>query len=400
MSVSALAGVASLTVTVRALAQPVMVTTPTTVGPTATMINGVPLATALVTVQGTTLTISGSHTIAGLAVVRNGAGVEGVVTHPAGASFDSTGDGTAIIEGLDLTVAGDLFVEGVSGVLPASRIDVTGRGFGSSAGPGGGPLAPGNDAGGGSHGGNGGPGLRGPMGVTYGSVHVPARLGSGGGAGGFGGGRLRLAVQGTATVDGQVLARGGETLGGGGAGGAIHIIAGNLGGSGLISADGGASSNGNRGGGGGGRIAVYSGTSTFVGVVRAFGGFSGNPAFVGGAGTVYTRTIGEPGGTITIEGSTLAGEAAIFNGEQAFGMDVLHVRSGGKVSHDSGQSANLTFASVVVDVGGAVDVSRRGFGAAMGPGGGPNAPFDDAGGAAHGGNGGDGTRGPGGLTYG
>ncbi len=383
-------------------AQPVLVTTPVSVGPTDITILGTPLATAQITVQGTTLTMNGRHAIASLSLIRNPANQPGVLTHAAGASFDySGGQATDIVEGLELRITGDLVIEGPVVDFVASRIDLAGRGFGPAAGPGGSLSAPFNDAGGASHGGNGGVGTQGGPGATYGSIQQPNRLGSGGGSfGGLGGGRIRLAVTGNAQVNGVISADGAPGFGGGGSGGSIFLACAQLSGAGRISADGGGSGSGNRGGGGGGRIAVTVSGDAFSGVVRAFGGPSDVPARRGGPGTVYRRIAAIPGGVIFIQNTSLEGEAAIFNGVQAYPTDVLHILPGGKVSHDHGQFMDLSVLGVTVAEGGAIDVSFRGFPAASGPGASPSAPFNDAGGAAHGGNGGVGAQGPSGATYG
>lgn len=71
-----------------AFAQPVLITSPTTVGPLDVEIMSsdgtiVPLATAEITVRGTTLTINGRHDIAWLALESSA-----TVTHDAGFTFD------------------------------------------------------------------------------------------------------------------------------------------------------------------------------------------------------------------------------------------------------------------------------------------------------------------------
>jgi ABC-type antimicrobial peptide transport system permease subunit len=103
-------------------------------------------------------------------------------------------------------------------------------------------------SGGASHGGYGGNGKTRAGGVvTYGLVGSPTDLGSGGGCdydkrGGQGGGAVKLAIGGDLVVNGDVLANGGNGVGGngngsgGGSGGSIWIDAGEISGSGSISA--------------------------------------------------------------------------------------------------------------------------------------------------------------------
>ncbi|MBK7048327.1 MAG: hypothetical protein IPH48_17870 [bacterium] len=165
-----------------------------------------------------------------------------------------------------LTVLGDLHVA-TDGTISADM-----DGYGPGTGPGAGASVDYWGAGGG-YGGEGGIGNSTIGGQTYGSYETPSDLGSGGGsgtnygavAGGSGGGLVRLVVQGTLTVDGQITANGGPGTGGhyesggGGSGGSIYLTVGTLAGGGEISANGGASGGeGAAGGGGGGRIAICS----------------------------------------------------------------------------------------------------------------------------------------------
>jgi hypothetical protein len=139
-------------------------------------------------------------------------------------------------------------------VEAGSQITATGQGYTTSNGPGG-TVAWFT---GGSYGGQG----SGQSGPTYGSETRPVDLGSAGSAvyGGWsrGGGAIRLNVNNTLTVNGEIKADGDDTsVGGnvgGGAGGSIFIAATNLAGSGSIQANG---QTGNSGSGGGGRVAIY-----------------------------------------------------------------------------------------------------------------------------------------------
>src|SRR5262245_55022870 len=75
-----------------------------------------------ITVQGCTVTINGAHTFNSLTIQRSGTNQPGIVTH--GAAFSN---GT--VNGLSLTINNIVLVEGISGSLVASRIDISARGF-------------------------------------------------------------------------------------------------------------------------------------------------------------------------------------------------------------------------------------------------------------------------------
>ncbi|MFA4917603.1 MAG: hypothetical protein WC560_13160, partial [Syntrophales bacterium] len=148
---------------------------------------------------------------------------------------------------------------------------------------------------GGSYGGYGGY-YSGAVNAVYGDPFNPNEVGSGGATengygsyvSGNGGGLVRIKA-GTFTLNGSILADGGNGnyVGGGGSGGGIRIDAGALSGSGYVYARGGWADNG-RGGGGGGRIAVYYGTMTLPerNMVASGAGTGRN----GGAGTVYLKS--------------------------------------------------------------------------------------------------------------
>ena len=191
---------------------------------------------------------------------------------------------SASLAGFDLTVTGDLTVDEGASIL------ADGKGYGSDAGPG----AWGGS--GGSYGGKGG-GWGGPV---YGSITAPSDLGSGGSSrwgapGGAGGGAIRLTVAGTLTIDG-ILTANGNVGGYGGSGGSVYVTVGELTGTGLISAEGGARGNSSVAGGGGGRIAIYYDTDTYGGLVSASGG-----AVTGGAGTIYSKSAGQEWGDLLID---------------------------------------------------------------------------------------------------
>ncbi len=173
-----------------------------------------------------------------------------------------------------------------------SSINAAGQGYADGSGPGVGNVGMSTVSGAG-HGGYGGYGVRvNPVpyyyalpGLPYGSSSNPIDLGSSGrtfggySGGGAGGGAVKLVASGTLVNNGQIVAHGdnafedGAYIGSGtsgGSGGSIWIDTGTLGGSGSISANGGAgiydpcgecgtwcSTGSQQGGGSGGRVAVY-----------------------------------------------------------------------------------------------------------------------------------------------
>jgi sugar lactone lactonase YvrE len=193
---------------------------------------------------------------------------------------------TAATGTVNLSVLGDMTMQSTA------AISVTALGF--NAGPG-----AGIGGGGGGYGGTGASGipmrLTKPGGPAYGSLSNPTSPGSGPGNGTppvYGGGAIILSVGGTATLNGALRADGewgriGGTGVGSGSGGAVNISAGNLVGTGLITADGGADNAG--GGGGGGRIALaVTGSDTSRLSIFAVGGSTG-----AGAGTIYIQEPNE-----------------------------------------------------------------------------------------------------------
>jgi len=150
---------------------------------------------------------------------------------------------------------------------------------------------------GGGHGGTGGSGRGGTTTLTGGASHdsattPTARGGGGGGAnynidftGGNGGSAFKAVCTGTIKIDGYIRCNGvngkgspttGLYHGGGGAGGAIWIIAGDVTGNGQLQAYGGNgvyyNSTTAGGGGGGGRIAVHTSNWNFTGSSSVAGG--------------------------------------------------------------------------------------------------------------------------------
>lgn len=420
----------------------------TTITPTAGG-SPIPLSMAQITVQGARLTINGRHAIDALIVKRdpNNQGIPAVVTHTQGASFDySGGSGTDVVEGLYLIVTHDLLVEGASGIGVASRIDTSGCGFAGSQGPGQGGAGPGYNGGGGAYGGAGSdaagssqayatPGIGG---FCYGfeatNLFSPTRLGSGGGnsysgatpnlnSGGFGGGSVHLEVGGTLTINGQVIANGsggasGGLNAGGGSGGSIFLSCAALAGSGSLQVNGGtggtACCNGAGGGGGGGRIAVVSAVDNSSLTLSASGNV-GNGR--GGAGTIFTKTIAAPRGTLLIDNGNNPGETTEMYGPIVLDANVV-VRNGGVLGPAHGQGGPSGTGSDRFDVSitgdmtiisnGAVSAYGRGLSGSAGNGAGGSADNRNGGGAGYGGAGSDGAgsshayqfQGLGGMCYG
>ncbi len=358
-----------------------------------------------------TLTLDGPHSFTALDILNGG-----VVTHLA----TTNGQGG---DSLSLVISNDVEVES------GGAIDVSGRGFGGSSGPGQGRTTS-NSTGyygmgaGGGYGGFGGASANGaPGGDCYGSASAPASEGSGGGsgvgAGGSGGGAIRITAGGLFRIEGAVLADGADGShpgAGGGSGGSIWLSANAFYGAGTISARGGAGEPRDGGGGGGGRIALDFLTNAFSGTISASGG---NGAVIGGAGTIYTlNTSGAVGqllidnggrtGTntllssdssmaVVLSGGAVAGTPII--GEQTMAGLIIHSNAwlttqatgfnGKLVAHVSGDAS--------IEAGGGVTVTGRGYPANQGPGVGgagtdPETGAEIAGGGGYGGFGG----GPGG----
>ncbi|MEA5557691.1 immunoglobulin domain-containing protein [Nodularia spumigena] len=401
---SRIASMALLTlVSSAAVAQPVLVTAPATIGPLDTTITStaggppIPLTTALITVEGTTLTINGRHTIGSLALVRSAANQPGVLTHSPNFSFDYSGTGTDIIAGLHLTVATDAIIQGPDASLVQSRIDLSAKGFPTEAGPGAGISA--TQASGASHGGAGSnANISTPINPTYGSFQQPTQFGSGGGGdsasssttadGGPGGGALRLVVNGTLLVDGEINASGGANPtgfdNGGGSGGSLWIDAANLAGAGLILANGGNGATVSAGSGGGGRIAIFAETSTFDETsIRAYGGAS---VRTGGAGTIYRQLSLAQTPALIIDNGDLPFVQAIteMTGIVSVPGDLI-VRNGARVGpahQDDSLHLDVQGDSTIADDG-FLHADGRGYPTETGPGTGTTA--SRAAGASHGG---------------
>jgi hypothetical protein len=381
-------------------AQPVLITVPTTVGPTDTTIGGVPLATAQITVRGTTLTMSGRRTIDSLRLERDAGNQPAVLTHPANARFDySGGAGTDVVSGLDLTVTGRVIIEGASGLLVGSRIDVTGRGFPGRTGPGTTEYFGGGGGGGAGHGGAGSDGTNRVGGTTYGSFFAPSTFGSGGTGNccsnaGAGGGRVRINAT-SMQLDGDVIADAEAPVpgvqAGGGAGGSIALIAtSSIGGNGSIRANGGAGIDALWGSGGGGRVAITADALSNPDRATAHGGAALGDRLRGGAGTVHLAITGSPT-TLIIDNGGIIGENTEFTGSVSLPTTIT--RNGGVIG-PAHQDATLNISitgSLTVGPASGFSADGRGFPQRSGPG---TVSYGGGGGghgAGHGGAGSDGT---------
>ena len=173
----------------------------------------------------------------------------------------------------------------------AATINVDGKGFPASSGPGY------RSDGSASHGGFGGKNYdpeTNPV-YVYGSTKAPVSIGSGRTT--AGGGAVKLSVVGTLTLDGEITAISPKTGLYPGSGGSVWILAASLAGAGSVSVDGGSGtgSGSGSGSGGGGRAAVYltgdgSDFSYFTGRITAE-----NTSNYGTCGTVYLETAADDG---------------------------------------------------------------------------------------------------------
>jgi len=357
-------------------------------------------------VDGCTVTIDGAHPFNSLGVIN-----AGVVTHSPNADTQ--------VYTLDLTIATDVSVEA------GSRIDVNGKGYSSTNGPG-----QGNDnaqyGAGAGYGGNGGSSTGAAGGAAYGAILQPTDIGSGGGegipaAGGAGGGAILLDVGGTLLVNGDITADGadgatsGSNWGGGGSGGSVYVTVGTLAGTGTVSAIGGDSAllTGS-GGGGGGRIALYADTDSFQGSTPAYGG----AGYVqGGAGTVYFKETAAASGVLLLDNNSVAGAWTPLTAPEPFDLALRHAAIGAPaeamaigdlmINQDSlmkhaseGPGIDLTvLGDATIDPNAAIDVTGRGYGSSSGPGeGGDHSQYGA--GAGYGGAGANSTGAAGGTVYG
>ncbi len=418
---------AALLATLSAASAQTVFTTPTTIADGNLAFEGQDII-----VRGTTVTINGAHSFNSLTIERNATNQPGIVTHA-----NTFTNGT--VNGFHLTVATNVTIQGVTGVMVASRIDLNGRGHPQVAGPGAG-AGSGNSGAGAGHGGFGGRNQQnGAGGGFYGSVTQPADHGSGGGrdsststAGGAGGGAVRLAITGSLTLNGSINAGGanGTTTSvegaGGGAGGSVWLEVGSLSGAGSISASGGAGGDSGSidgGGGAGGRIAIYTDTSTFTGAVTTCGGAASINAVRGGAGTIFRKASTQSLGSLVIDNCGNPGaitdlpppvsyntitvsNAAILDvpGATVITADTLTISGSSTLTHraapptTSGITCNLGSASI--DSTSSINLVGRGFAQVTGPGAGA-VGGNSGGGAGHGGFGGPSGQGAaGGGIYG
>jgi hypothetical protein len=211
---------------------------------------------------------------------------------------DAVIDGTINISGVDAESAGGRPAGGFAGGIPQA---ITG-GNGKGPGGGGGALSLNSGGTGGAYSSQGAVGssqLTSSLGDQYGSTSLQPLLGgSGGGSsvltnafpgykGGGGGGALLLAVSGTLTLNGSILAIGGDGApkvqgfdgnygSGGGSGGAVRIIASTLAGAGTVNISGGNGGNARSigsstprdgGAGGNGRARLEADAFNFTGTV-------------------------------------------------------------------------------------------------------------------------------------
>lgn len=389
-----------------AFAQPVLITGPQTINPGQTTITPtsggppVPLATADITVQRTTLTMNGRHEIASLTLTGASQSYPGRVTHSDAFAYDADPGPELLLRfGMHLVVSGDVTI------LDYGEI-AAGAGYPASQGPGAGVSGGVNDVSGGGYGGSTSSRFGPTFGTTYGSYLEPIDMGSGSGLitdngqpyGAAGGGVIRLEVGGTLNISGTGLngrgfisAHGRGTEVASGSGGSAWITCDTITGNGFISAGGGG---GFSGGGGGGRIALYASSSMFDGIITAGGRANGGPGSVYkviGSQTPELSFSGRASTRFAENGLTLDGNLVINN------QAVLAPRDFGE-TFLLDVSGNVT----ITDRAG-IDGSSRGYDAGQGPGAGDNGNAETPSGAG-GGYGGSGQNASpdvqGGSTYG
>jgi len=170
------------------------------------------------------------------------------------------------------------------------KIDVNGKGYNGSFGPGKGI----HDTKGGGYGGQGSS-CDSAYGNTYGSITQPINLGSG--SYNAGGGAIKLNVTGTFTHNGSITSQGAYSCS---SGGSIWITANTLSGTtGSIQANGDSSTRA----GGGGRIALYYTTKNYTGTVTAYGGVVST--YYGAAGTIYEKPSSQTYGDLRVDNNNI-----------------------------------------------------------------------------------------------
>jgi hypothetical protein len=246
------------------------ITAPTTIAATDTSYDN-----QNIRVQGTTLTVTGTHSFQNIDLLSGATLTHDATTATAESSMDITVWSLAVDKTSAITADGLGYLGGYRGANNACPGLTAGNAAGSTS----------RSAG--SYGGLGAQ-LDGTPNPVYGSVTAPAALGSGGSCGAFntpggiGGGWIAIHATSVAD-DGTISANGTNGQGyqaGSGSGGTISITTSTLSGTGSIQANGGA----NELGGGGGRIALtYSGA---LGIPKA------NITANGGAGNSGTGSAG------------------------------------------------------------------------------------------------------------
>jgi hypothetical protein len=245
---------------------------------------------------------------------------------------------------------------------------------------------------GGSYGGLGGANTGNPNPV-YGDYRNPNDWGSGGGdithgGGGAGGGLIRISAA-LAQLDGTLLANGQvPSQCGAGSGGGILLVAGTLGGSGLISANGAPANGWNGTPGGGGRVAIYYTTLNGFDFSTNVTAHSGGAA---GVGTVFLQQAGSLGELLITSHGTAAGQwtplgqstdtvfqadSLVVSGanvvaapaqEMAIEAGSVSLLNGATLTHQPA-TASQTYSlqmtitnGLVIDTNSAIDVSSRGY---------------------------------------
>ncbi|NLB55949.1 MAG: hypothetical protein GX811_09330, partial [Lentisphaerae bacterium] len=211
--------------------------------------------------DGSTMALNRPSRVDGNAVIFAG----GTLTH----SINSTVESNR----LNVAVGGDMTI------YNGASVDVKGKGYATSQGPGGT-----SGVNGGSYGGRGHATSK----LCYGSIMAPTNIGSGGGYGG-GGGAIRLAIAGQLVHNGIMNA---EPVTAGhptGAAGSIWLTFASLYGAGVINANGVV-------GGGGGRISLTATSpgydlNEFNGIIVAEGAVG--TTYKGGGGTIYLENVSD-----------------------------------------------------------------------------------------------------------
>jgi hypothetical protein len=255
------------------------------------------------------------------------------------------------------------------------KIDVSGKGYDVTQGPGKG-VNNSYASGGAGYGGNGGNSSSGVAGgSTYGSVKEPITIGSGGGISsssartGTGGGAVKLTITNTIIIDGTIDASGLNGSGGrgdgGGSGGSVWITAGNISGSGSVQANGGSGSNTyyDGGGGGGGRISLaYDTYTSSFATLSAYGGSGPDNAQSGGAGTIFKKASTDTNGYLIVNNNnqtdgafTTTTESSTFDSITLSGNAKYAVASGHTIDFLDTILSGASTASLTINSGGVLN---------------------------------------------